>query len=246
MIWIIIIGIIILFIVIANNALSKEKERVNQVKCKLNEKIKRIDNFNPHKRIESDNASYILLFDDINKKMAYARSYYLAVVNYHEILDVEIITDHEIISSKSTSKAVGRAVVGGLLLGGVGAIVGGVTGGNKNREFVTNVFVVIKTSNTDKAIFKIEVFNAQTMCGNSRIKKGSLSWNVYLSCLKKAREIELQIGRIIEDNIQSTSSITSNRNCSADDILKLHSLLKEGILTQEEFNKEKSKILSKE
>lgn len=243
-------GALIFIIILALVALfyysySKEKERVSLAKSKLDENIKKIANFKPTKRIEANNLSYSLLFDDIQKKMVVARNHYLGIINYNEIINVEIRVDNTIISSRSTSKTVGRAVAGGLLLGGVGAILGGVTAGNKNRKYVSNVFIKIETINPNKSVFDIEIFNAIAMCGTNEIKPFTFKWDIYQNCLKKAREIESQIGGIIEKNSQNIDSCITSSNHSTDEILKFHQLLKEGIITQEEFDKEKTKILNK-
>ncbi|MED1299956.1 hypothetical protein BK704_23390 [[Bacillus thuringiensis] serovar konkukian] len=50
------------------------------------------------------------------------------------IRDVEILTEE---TSRSKRSTLGRAVVGGVLLGGVGAVVGGVTAKNKTKLYAT-------------------------------------------------------------------------------------------------------------
>ncbi|WP_139785622.1 hypothetical protein [Cytobacillus gottheilii] len=53
---------------------------------------------------------------------------------YHEITKVELVIDDTVAYQSSLSSAVGRAVVGGVLAGGVGAVIGGVTGKKMVRK----------------------------------------------------------------------------------------------------------------
>ena len=234
---------IVLSVIIGGFAVANLAEKEKQNKIKLREKIKSIDNFISTKTIESRDGSYILSFDDTNKKMAYVKSYYLAVINYDEIKEIELINNNEVVSSKSTSKALGRAVVGGVLLGGVGAIIGGVTGGNKNQEYASSVLVKIKTNNPDRAILKIETFNANSMYSSARVRKDQVGWDVYKLGMSQAKDIELKVNSIIDDNIQDISLSKHVTPSLADEILKLHTLLKGGVITQEEFDVAKSKLI---
>ncbi|KQX69242.1 hypothetical protein ASD40_01710 [Paenibacillus sp. Root444D2] len=65
-----------------------------------------------------------------------------------KIITVKALTETEILEvSKST---IGRAVVGGILLGGLGAIVGGISGvGTKKKKGKTNNYLVINYHNKD-------------------------------------------------------------------------------------------------
>lgn len=78
-------------------------------------------------------------------------------LNYNQVISISLVTEKEVIEqSKST---VGRAVAGGVLLGPVGAIVGGMSGiGNKTKNKTRN-FVVInyKSRNGDIKIIRFEV-----------------------------------------------------------------------------------------
>ena len=49
-------------------------------------------------------------------------------IPYADILGVDISENGNSVFQKSTSSAVGRALVGGVLLGGVGAVIGGIAG----------------------------------------------------------------------------------------------------------------------
>lgn len=84
------------------------------------------------------------------------------VVNlkYEQIIAANVITEKEIIESDKS--VVGRAVVGGVLLGPLGAIVGGMSGiGNKTKAN-THYFMVINYESTSKEtkVLSFEIIGA--------------------------------------------------------------------------------------
>lgn len=70
----------------------------------------------------------------------------------------------------STGSAVGRAVVGGALFGGVGAVVGASTAKNKITEKHSTTFLVYFTDGTQRAI---------------TVDNGSKQYNMYISKLSQ-------------------------------------------------------------
>jgi len=80
----------------------------------------------------------------------------LAHLNFNKITKIAMMTEKEIIEK---SKSVGgRALAGGLLLGPLGAIIGGMSGiGNKNKS-ATEYYIIInyKSNDEEKALsFKV-------------------------------------------------------------------------------------------
>ena len=117
---------------------------------------------------------------------------------------------------------VGRAVAGGLLFGGAGAMVGATTG--KRSSTVINVqseaTIYLKTHMGKRT---------ETIIGTTEI----------LAFLDKI------LDEAEQDTEKKSLPETNNTSSTADELLKLKSLLDAGILTQDEFDAEKKKILSK-
>lgn len=88
-----------------------------------------------------------------------------------KITKAECISEKEIIEK---SKSVGgRAIVGGVLLGPVGAIVGGMSGiGNKNKSKYMNFIVINYTSNGEEKALSFEIVGS------------SLGWDKVLKEIK--------------------------------------------------------------
>ena len=70
-------------------------------------------------------------------------------LKYNQIVTANVITEKEIIESDKS--VIGRAVVGGVLLGPLGAIVGGMSGVGNKTKANTHYFMVINyKSNTEE------------------------------------------------------------------------------------------------
>lgn len=84
-----------------------------------------------------------------------------AYLSYNQITAVGMVNEKEV---KETDKSVlGRAAVGGLLLGPLGAVVGGMSGiGTKKKELDKEYFVInyISTSNNQTSAISFEIVGA--------------------------------------------------------------------------------------
>lgn len=154
------------------------------------------------------------------------------IYSFDEIVEYELLEDGDSI----TKGGLGGAIVGGVLLGGVGAIVGGVTGKKKTKSVINSLKIKITVNQTSKPCIYIDLIKSPT-------KADSL---LYKAAYSSAQEI-LSMLSIINQNSKDTKQqqTTSNTVSVADELIKLKSLLDDGILTQEEFTIEKNKILAK-
>lgn len=127
--------------------------------------------FSPTKKIGS-----YLWVDDTNKKWCIPQGKLKKTVySYSDIMNFELIEDGNTV----TSGGLGRAVAGGLLFGGVGAIVGGATGGKKTKATCSKLQVKIVVKNINSPVLYIDLIAAE-------IKKDT---PIYKEAIVAAQEI---------------------------------------------------------
>lgn len=154
------------------------------------------------------------------------------VLNLSEITDCEVIEDG--VSYKSDN-GVMRAVVGGALFGGVGAIVGAVTSSSSER--VSHLSVCIYTNNPIFPKVNINLISQPTAKSSTIYRTNKSTAESIVSYINKVSGLsERKQISVIPD---TTATVTN-----ADELAKYKKLLDEGAITEEEYSKIKEKILS--
>jgi hypothetical protein len=138
---------------------------------------------------------------------------------------------HGVVGNASKS-VIGRALIGGLILGSVGAVVGGMTGlDNKqvNLSNIENIIAISYSSNNEELMILFS-------CSSKNLKKvGEYLKKNIGDKYRKPSEVQIKEEQYA-DKIYSSV---------ADEIRKLKSLFDEGILSQDEFDQQKNKLLNK-
>lgn len=106
-------------------------------------------------------------------------------LKYEQIVAANVVTEKEIIESDKS--VVGRAIVGGVLLGHLGAIVGGMSGiGNKTKANTHYFMVINYESNTEETkVLSFEIVGA------------SLHWSDFIKELRS----KINSSEIIEKEV---------------------------------------------
>lgn len=166
--------------------------------------------------------------------------------NYYAFGD---LVNYELCENNSTIQkgGIGRAIVGGALLGNVGAVIGAQT--RKSRNIVDSLYIrlTLKPSGMKKITFI-----------NSPTDRNGL---FYKTVRKSADEVLSELELIFAENqsaaIQEAAQpqpaptpvqqpqTEQSPTLIADELLKLKQLLDMGVLTQEEFDQQKQKLLNK-
>lgn len=157
------------------------------------------------------------------------------IIKYGTIKDVQVNEEVKIVTDtvgKTKKKGVvTRTLVGGALLGPVGAVVGGATAKSKNESQAVTRQEVVKT------IIVTRDDPYQQVLSFSYDKELEMKLREILN----HNQIEHQQPEMIEETVPAnTDSLLV-----ADELIKLKQLVDAGVLSEEEFKNQKSKLLGK-
>ena len=190
-----------------------------------------LKSFNQDKIIET---SSIKLLIDFNKKKFYLQEtgFFQAnknsqIYNFKDILNYNIIKDDETVNKGGLS----RAIVGGILAGGIGALVGASLSSQEN--YIKNLGVNISIDNPYKSNLFIPIINHKVKQDSLVYRQGLNTLNSIISAL----DYMIEHGRGEDTNREVSSSLV------ADEIIKLKSLMDQGIITEEQFIRKKDKLM---
>jgi hypothetical protein len=158
-------------------------------------------------------------------------------------MSVEIFEDGTSVTKTVRSSQIGGAVVGGLILGGVGAIIGGLSGKAETTRKVNRIDLRIIVNDTTHPLHDVVFLNVETKNDTLR----------YQQAMQQARHwngvIEVLINRANAEDKQTTIDDVKQKQfippiSAADEIKKLSDLYTTGTLTLDEFKQLKQKLLN--
>lgn len=218
------------------------------------------------KRKSFNYVNWYFMVDDSNEQLIIVHTEAATITHrillFKEICGIEISENGYSIFRKSTSSVVGRALVGGILLGDTGAIIGGTTARSEETKMFDSYKIIIQLSNIDAPIYEIEFFdlafvrdgaieeaqNRVKICANqlksillSVIKSNELTSDIQKTQAQTIMQAEMQ-QKVLEN--KEIAALEEKKNTSiADELLKLSELHKNGVLTDEEYEALKKKLL---
>lgn len=155
------------------------------------------------------------------------------IYDFTDIVNYELIQDGD--SLTSGGLGIGRAIVGGAMTGGVGALLGGLTKKKKTSSITRNLQIKITNSADSNPTTFITLIE----------KKTKHKSKTYRKAMKSAHEIlgVLDIISAEAEKMTNNPPIKENADNNLDQIRQLKELLDEGIITQEDFDRKKDELL---
>jgi hypothetical protein len=156
----VIIGIVVFLIAFAaifSDNKSLEKSYKNKL---VIQNIQSSSEFTPTKSyISKNNKSGI----EINENDELIRIFYLdqneeiqsKIYPFSDVVESEIKIDNQSVLKTSRSSQLVGAAVGGVIAGGVGAIIGGLSGDKIKNEYIKNIDLCVRVNDFDTPLFKI-------------------------------------------------------------------------------------------
>jgi Short C-terminal domain len=233
--------LVIIIIVAIINANKKEEERLHK-KRMSNIFLNNLENFKATNRLVGSWG--LIAIDDVSKQIAIKKDTgKIKKYQYSEILSCEVIEDG--ITTYKKTNTIGRAIVGGIIAGGAGAIIGGLSGESKKKTKIKTLEFKILFKDINNPSFKIKFFDAWEESGKTESSidiTNSVYSHIYKKSVNNLEHWKNIIGVIINNNAENQNLNTQNLSVS-DELIKLNNLKESGIITEEEFIKQKNKIL---
>ena len=174
----------------------------------------------------------------LNSNGEHNKEYLLKFAN---IISVELIEDGKTTFSKSAFRTIGGAAVGGVLAGGVGAIVGGLSGGSEENRSISRMDIKLLLRDYYESSIIIEEYSGV------EVKTSDL---VYKMVHQQAMELIDHIKIIIDKVNKETCNVDQNKssisNSIAEEIIQLNNLREKGIISEDEFQRLKDKLVIRE
>ena len=191
--------------------------------------------------------NYMFIMDEFFKVLVIITRYGgYKLINYSDIIEVSYEENGTSIYTKSAGRTVGGAIVGGVLMGGAGAVVGGLSGVSRENKEVKNMDVKILLRNTSQTSHVLHFKVIERVLKTKEVQDMKMYEN-YLKNAIKAKDI---LSVIIDKANQETTTVRqinltpTNQLSVADELSKLAKLKESGILSEEEFNAQKAKLLN--
>lgn len=216
---------------------------------RLEEKLAALKDFTPTQKIMETEGRYGVAIDERRNKLClidaqYAKDIILDVLPYKDLLAVEIFEDGSTVTRTSRTSQIGGALIGGLALGGVGAIIGGLSGKTISSGKVKRVDLRLTVNRTDSPCHNVNILNEEVKKTSSKYSRAIEKARRWHSILRVAIHRADEEDRSRERFSATNDGDVTEKTSVADELRKLVDLKTEGVLSDEEFAAQKARLLS--
>lgn len=223
---------------------AKARKTIENKRNAIISAMKKIGDTNKMKNIISAKAQIGIIISENNEMLYIIKEDDSGIkqydYTYNDILEVEVLEDGCQVTKTSRTSQLGGALLGGLLLGGTGAVIGGLSGNKVTTNMVQKGELKIIVNDKNNPFYILTFFICEKPIEKSKViesipYKDLLYWHGLISLLIRNADAKDKAS-ISNDDRQNNKSI-------ADELNKLKKLLDEGIITEAEFKKLKEKLL---
>ena len=236
------IGIIVVWINLSVQDSNLHEEMKKQLRNEVAHQLHQHPNFNLSKVITGPADNFKILIDTLNRNIItihwFPKEIETHIFTFDDIISVEVTKNNKTYFSKSVGGTIGGALVGGVLGGSAGAVIGGLSSDTEINEDVIGISFYIHLRDVSKPKVGFVVYLKGT-CDKINNKT-----ELYPIFVHKANDIMDIFSVILDENHKHQVTNKTNSNLSiSEELLKLSELQKLGILTQEEYESQKKKLL---
>ena len=228
---------------------SIEKEKREKRKNKIDKANDQYKDFNPTVNLTNYSNQYTISIDKEKEKILIIQAddseekANTFLLDYEDIISVQLMEDKNLIYSKSTLRTIGGGLVGGLVAGGAGAIIGGLSGSSNEKKMVSNISIKLLIRNLEDPSIELICYKGEGINAN-----GPLGKPIIEEALQVIDHIKVIIDYV--DKKEKVNQISKQSpepfHSLAEELEKLHQLKERGILSEEEYRIQKEKILNKQ
>ena len=161
---------------------------------------------------------------------------YRLSIAFSDIVQAEIVRDGTQIATTNRGSQILGTAVGAVALGGVGAVIGGLSASQTTLNGAKRIAIRITVDNTKKPVHEVTFYKSKDKKGG---RQGELLFD-------KAVQKAMEFGAYLDSAIREAEKEQPENSQSVDvseQLSRLWQLKQEGALTQEEFEKQKAKLL---
>ena len=230
------VGLVIAVVIIQQIIISNQKSTMEA-------KLASLPDFNATQKFMGNDGGSGIAIDEERKKVCLIKfrsnDAVMGVCSYRDLISSELFEDGNTVTSTSRSSQIGGALVGGIALGGVGAIIGGLSGKTTSTQKPKRVDLRVTVNRTDSPIHDVNFMDIET----------SKDGIIYTVAMQQARHwhglISVLIRRADDEESASRSNAAPSSSATiSDEIRKLAQLRDEGFISDEEFTAQKSRLLA--
>lgn len=236
----------LLFLIDSDNA-KKLKKSIDATYHSIKE------NFIPHHQIMGEDSLSITAVDEIRKKVCLMKLGSkkvedMVLLSYQDILSSEIFEDGKTITVTNRISQIGGALIGGLVLGSAGAVVGGLSGSKTSSESkATRIDLRLTVNRLDNPVHDINFMGAEVDKENPLYETAmeqARHWHGIMEVIIKQADMDDNKAVKSNEELGDGTSKVLSQSSIADELLKLGELKDKGLLTSNEFEEQKLKLLT--
>jgi hypothetical protein len=253
--------VVIIIVLLVRSKLKRKAQKLHV--------LQNIENFTPNELFISCDGNSAIAIDKKLKQICFVNSENKAALYPHTaIFESELIEDSQTVSKMSATRSISGFAIGSVIGGIAGAVVGGLSGRHTSFSKVKEIRLKFRINDLHTPaltiLFMKQLSHVKTSGWEGityrKAAEPANHWHDILSVLIKTADREAQEKLVEGQNTlingqnklvdgqsnfhQAVFSSTVNTNLLADELSKLHSLMEKGILTEDEFNIQKTKLLN--
>jgi len=201
-----------------------------------------VTNFTVNQSISSLDTTKSLFLDETQKKLCIidmaTTTIQYKILSGESIIAIEVVEDGKTITKTDRGSQIGGALIGGLAFGGVGAVIGGLSGKTTSEIKVNKLTLHLLIDDVKRPVFDIDLLGFQTQKGSITYQEAMKKidhWYGLLSILINSKKENMEV----KNNV-----LLDSKNSMSDELLKISDLRKNGILSEDEYIKCKAKIIN--